>query len=221
MKSRTVSYFLLLLTSFAALHAENSDSASIILKELNGKVKVEIVVDGYAPDGIKFVWSLNPDPVYPAREGDRAEFRTLEDSQEFEPEAFAGPGTYYFRAGWYEGGRVKFYSPTVELNLGGSGEVVQGTGRSIRVEVDGRFARAGLTITPDSQPDGVKIVWSKNPKPEYPVRNGDRYIYRELDDSLEVRLDAFDGPGKYYVRAGWYNDGRVLFYSTQVETLLR
>jgi len=221
MNTRTVSVFFLLLTSFAMLQAENPESSSIILKVQNNRIQAEIVAGGFAPDGIKFVWSLNPDPVYPPRGGDRAEYRSLEDSHVIEPEPFAGPGEYYVRAGWYEDGRVKFYSDTVKLRLSGAGSVVQGDGRSIRIEVDGQLARAGLTVTSESQPDGVKIVWSKNPNPEYPVRDGDRYIYRELDDSLEVWLDAFDGPGKYYVRAGWYNDGRVLFYSTQVETQLR
>lgn len=215
----TIPFFLL--TSLALLQAENPESSSIHLTDKNGIIRAEIVVDGYAPEGIKFVWSLNPEPVYPPRDGDRAEFRTLEESQSFEPEAFAGPGKYFLRAGWYSGGRVKFYSESLEVNLGITRGVVQGEGMSIRISVNDQLARVGLTVTPDSRPDGVKIVWSKNPKPEYPSREGDRYIYRELDDSLEVWLEAFNGPGIYYVRAGWYKNGRVLFYSTQVETLLR
>jgi len=220
MKIRFVIVLFFLLTSLALLQAEHPESSSIRLTRQNGSIRAEIVVDGYAPEGIKFVWSLNPDPVYPPRDGDMAEFRSLEDSQEFVPKPFAGPGNYYIRAGWYSGGKVQFYSEPLEVNLGNAGGVELGEGVSIRISVDDQLARVGLTVTPDSRPDGVKIVWSKNPKPEYPNREGDQYIYRELDASLEVWLEAFNGPGTYYVRAGWYNNGRVLFYSTQVETVL-
>jgi hypothetical protein len=75
----------LLLTSFAFLQAENPGSSSIHLTEGNGIVQAEITVDGYAPDGIKFVWSLNPDPVYPPRAGDRFEYQTLDEIQGFRP----------------------------------------------------------------------------------------------------------------------------------------
>ncbi len=221
MKYRNIILLGFLLTSVARLHAEPSDSSSIRLNEENGRIRAEIIVDGYAPDGLKFVWSKNPDPVYPPRNGDRAEFRALEDSMDFQPEAFSGPGSYYLRAGWYSGGRVKFYSDTVEVTLGAAGGVTRGEGMGISITVDGQTAVAGVSITDKSRPDGVKIVWSKNPDPVYPNRVGDRYIYRELDDSLEVWLDAFDGPGTYYVRAGWYRNGKVLFYSTQMETQLR
>ena len=98
----------LLLTSCAVLPAENPESSGIRLSEYSGTVQAEITVGGYAPEGIKFVWSLNPDPVYPPRDGDRAEFRSLEALPEFTPEPFAGPGMYWIRAGWYENDGIIF-----------------------------------------------------------------------------------------------------------------
>ncbi len=209
----------LLLTSCVVLSAENPESSGIRLSEYNGTVQAEITVGGYAPEGIKFVWSLNPDPVYPPRGGDRAEFRSLENLLEFTPEPFAGPGKYWIRAGWYENGGIRFYSDPIRIHLDGTGGVVRGEGMSIQVTVDEQVARVGVTIT-DSKPGGVKIVWSRTPNPEYPPRQQDQAVFRGINDPLETWLEAFDGPGTYYVRAGWYKNGRILFYSTQVETVL-
>ncbi|MCK5735247.1 MAG: hypothetical protein KAH21_02165 [Spirochaetaceae bacterium] len=221
MNIKLLAFFGFLLTSTAVLQAEHPETSSIKISDQNGTIQAELTADGYAPDGIKFVWSLNPNPVYPPKDGDRAEFRSLEDSHSFKPEAFAGPGKYYVRAGWYSGGRVTFYSDTIEMNLGSAGGVVIGEGRSIGITVEEQLVRVSLTVTADSKPDGVKIVWSRTPDPEYPNREGDRYIYRNLDASMDVWLDSFDGSGTYYIRAGWYKSGRILFYSTQVETVLR
>jgi len=96
----------LLLISFAFLQAENPGSSSIPLTEGNGIVQAEITVDGFAPDGIKFVWSLNPDLVYPPRAGDRFEYQTLDEIQGFRPEPFSGPdgietaGCCFLRRRW-------------------------------------------------------------------------------------------------------------------------
>ena len=209
-----------LVTSCAVLQAEIPDSSGLRLTEQYGIVKVEITVGGYAPEGVKFVWSLNPDPVYPPRDGDRAEFRSLEALPEFIPEPFTGPGKYWVRAGWYENDRIIFYSDPIRIYLDGTGGVVRGEGMSIRVTVDEQVARAGVTFI-DSKPEGVKIVWSRTTNPEYPPREQDQAVFRGIDDPLETRLEAFDGPGTYYVRAGWYKNSRILFYSTQVETVLR
>ncbi len=218
MNMKYIPVLFVLLVSCATLPAENA--SSIRLSEVNGSVAAVITVDGYAPDGIKFVWSKSTDPVYPPRESDRAEFRSLSDSLEFEPSAFDGPGTYWVRAGWYDGDGILFYSDAVQVNIDGTGGMSRGEGMSVSISVTGRTARVGVTYK-DEMPEGVKIVWSKNPDPAYPPRDGDHAEFHGQGDSMETWLEAFDGPGTYYVRAGWYSDGKIRFYSTTEEVELR
>lgn len=218
MRTGYIPALIVLLISCASLPAQNASSISLTEKE--GTVTAVVTVDGYAPEGLKFVWSKSPDPVYPPRYGDRAEFRSLYDSLSFEPSAFDGPGMYWVRAGWYEGDRIAFYSDPIQVNLDGTGGISRGEGNSIRISVSGQEVRVGLTYKNDI-PEGVKVVWSKDPNPVYPPRYNDRSVFRGRGDNMEVWLEAFDGPGTYYVRAGWYDNGKVLFYSTTVETEIR
>lgn len=218
MNIRFIPALVVLLFSCAVLPAENA--SSIRLNQEGGTVKAVITVDGYAPEGIKFVWSKSMDPTYPPRQGDRAEFRSLHDAMEFTPTAFDGPGEYWVRAGWYDGNGIAFYSDPIQVNLDGTGGISRGDGMSVRISVNGQTASAGITYK-DEMPDGVKIVWSKNPDPVYPSRDGDRAEYHGRGDSMETWLEAFDGPGTYYVRAGWYSGGKILFYSTTLEVELR
>ena len=217
MNTRFIPALAVLLFSCASLPAENG--SSIRLSENRGTVTAIVTVDGFAPEGVKFVWSKSPDPVYPPRSGDRAEFRSLYDSVSFEPTAFDGPGMYWVRAGWYDGDRISFYSDPIRVNLDGTGGMSRGEGNAVRLSVSGREARVGLTYKAE-MPEGVKVVWSKDPDPVYPPRDNDRAVFRGRGDEMEVWLEAFDGPGTYYVRAGWYDGGRVLFYSTTVETVI-
>ena len=55
MKTRYIPALVVLLFSCASLPAENA--SSIRLSEEEGIVTAVITVDGYAPEGLKFVWS--------------------------------------------------------------------------------------------------------------------------------------------------------------------
>lgn len=220
MKNNYLQALVILFTSCAVLQAENTNASGIRLSENDGTVQAELTVGQYAPEGLKFVWSTNPDPVYPPRSDGRAEYRSVEELLEFTPEPFSGPGKYWVRAGWYNGGGIDFYSEAIQIFIGGARGLVQGEGMGIQLDVQDQIARVGITYK-DAKPEGVKIIWSRTPNPEYPPRDADQAVFRGINDPLETWLGAFDGPGVYYVRAGWYRDGRILFYSTQVEADLQ
>jgi hypothetical protein len=68
--------------------------------------------------------------------------------------------------------------------------------------------------------NGFKIVWSKNPSPTYPTRDGDKYIYLGEPTASSTTIDAFDGSGTYYVRVCEYLGGACGTYSNQEVTQL-
>lgn len=82
---------------------------------------------------------------------------------------------------------------------------VSGTGSAVSWKVDG-YSKSGF-----------KIVWSKNSKPTYPTREGDKYIYLSDPSSRSTTLDAFSGSGTYYVRVCEYLGGACGIYSNQIE----
>jgi len=223
MKHRKIILFVLLIFPVFFVSAESAEKSGIRLIENNGTFTAELTVGDYAPDGVKYVWSRHPDPVYPTRNTDKYIYQPVEDIHPVTLDAFDGAGEYYVRAGWYVGGKVLFYSETLKVKLGGNTENSQkvsgaykSSRKSIQVKVNNQQTAQVLLTYTDSKPDGVKILWSKNPYPVYPVRDKDMYLYCPVDSELQGWLEPFDGPGKYYVRAGWYVDGRVIFYSPQI-----
>ncbi|MCA9382263.1 hypothetical protein KC660_02535 [Candidatus Dojkabacteria bacterium] len=48
--------------------------------------------------------------------------------------------------------------------------------------------------------DGYFVVWSKNPYPTYPLRDGDHYYLFKSSDTHQATIDKSDGPGEYHIR---------------------
>lgn len=67
---------------------------------------------------------------------------------------------------------------------------------------------------------GYKIVWSKNPNPTYPTRDGDKFIYLSDPSASSTILEAFNGTGTYYVRVCDYLGGSCGLFSNEVTTSL-
>jgi len=74
--------------------------------------------------------------------------------------------------------------------------------------------------TEGTSSQGFKVVWSKNPNPEYPLRSGDQYHYYSDPNSERDTLIPFDGSGQYYVRVCEYLGGKCGVYSNEVEVIL-
>lgn len=68
--------------------------------------------------------------------------------------------------------------------------------------------------------NGFKVVYSKNPNPTYPTRDGDKYIYLSEPGANSTTLDAFNGSGTYYVRACEYLGGACGVYSNEITVTL-
>lgn len=88
--------------------------------------------------------------------------------------------------------------------------------KSINLTVTGKTA----TWTVDgTSPSGFKLVFSRNPNPEYPTRNGDEYEYYSDSSTRSGTIRKVDGQtGTYYVRVCEYVGGKCGVYSNQVTT---
>lgn len=78
--------------------------------------------DGNSSKGFKVVWSLNPDPTYPLRSGDRYNYYTEPSKSVDTLSAFSGDGVYYVRVCEYLGGKCGLYSNQIKMALAGSGK---------------------------------------------------------------------------------------------------
>ncbi len=197
-----------------------SGGVTSISATANDSGAVSWIVDGYSAQGYKVVWSKNPGPAYPTRSGDRYEYYSDSSRRSGSVWAFSGDGTYYVRVCEYLGGRCGVYSNQVTVDLAGKTKDVSDSG-----DVDGQVL--GLTITSGSGGNvrwavngysemGFKVVWSKNPSPTYPTRSGDRYLYYDDPFRVAALVEAFDGPGTYYVRVCEYLGGKCGVYSNEI-----
>lgn len=67
---------------------------------------------------------------------------------------------------------------------------------------------------------GFKVVWSKNPSPTYPNRDGDAYQYHDSPSAASTKIEGFNGPGTYYVRVCEYLGGACGIYSNEISVEL-
>jgi len=68
--------------------------------------------------------------------------------------------------------------------------------------------------------NGFKVIWSPNPNPTYPLREGDKYHYYSSPKHDEDTLTAFAGDGIYYVRVCEYLGGKCGTYSNEIKVNL-
>lgn len=81
------------------------------------------------------------------------------------------------------------------------------------------LANEGSTVkwsTVGYSKNGFKVVWSKNPNPTYPTRDGDKYTYLSDPNAGTATLEAFSGTGTYFVRACEYLGGVCGMYSNEI-----
>ena len=157
-----------------------------------------------SPKGFKIIWSMNDEPTYPTKSGDKAVLSYNKVSGERDLHAFDGPGTYYVRVCEYlGGGKCGTYSNEVEIELDSEYtsevdeiELTEGNrDNEVEWEVDGYSTK------------GFKVVWSMDDDPTYPTDNDTEYEYHENSSDDDAVLEAFDGPGTYYVRVCEYLGG--------------
>lgn len=154
-------------------------------------------------NGLKIVIATTPNPSYPTNTA-----KWIDGSKrEFEWKGTDGK-TYYFRVCRYINSGCDVYSN----NLQATAPLVTKTPipTPAEVHVTSLAQIPGTTKVSWNvdgySPYGFKVVWSLNENPIYPNRTGDDYQYfsdpeKRSSDSLE----AFTGPGNYYVRVCAYN----------------
>jgi hypothetical protein len=198
---------------------EVAPSKSLTLTYLgNGKFSWKKV--GTFSQGYKLVWSKNSNPTYPLRDGDKYAFYSNPETLTGYVSAFAGEGKYYVRVCEYLGGKCGIYSNQVTITLLGDNEKT--------VEKETTQAVTSITLTSlgvgkiswkvnGYSKSGFKVVWSKNPSPTYPTRDGDKYHYYSEANKTTDTVNNFDGEGRYYVRVCEYLGGKCGVYSNQIE----
>ena len=178
---------------------------------------LEWETDGYSTKGFKVVWSMNENPTYPTRSGDKYHYYSSPSKDRDVITAFNGSGTYYARVCEYLSGKCGVYSNQMTLTLEGKDKttkpdsavsnvesiVLSGEGHDVKWETEGRPS------------NGFKVVWSMNENPTYPPRSGDRYHYKNSSANSDW-LDPFKGNGTYYVRVCEYLSGKCGVYSNEI-----
>jgi len=138
-----------------------------------------------------------PNPQAPHTKVMTQSVLTSNRSVELEPLGLSG--TYSVWVGLKRGDSVIFWSKPLRINL----TIPQAPEPPPPPpkKIDVRLVGTRLLFTPHgSFPLGFFIVWSKNPNPVYPTRPGDLAVYRGQNETPEVRLQAFNGTGEYFVR---------------------
>ncbi|MFA6474951.1 MAG: fibronectin type III domain-containing protein [Patescibacteria group bacterium] len=167
---------------------------------------VSWVVDGDAVNGFKVVWSKNEHPTYPTRTGDQYQYVSA-DTSLATLTSFDGAGTYYVRVCNYTGSGCGVYSNEVTVTLEATNEV-----ESIVLSyVEGKKVS---WVADGYSENGYKLVWSKNPHPEYPTRDGDSYTYYGADATYGY-LNVTEA-GTYYARVCTYVNGACGVYSNEL-----
>ncbi len=201
---------------------ESAPSKALTLNYLgNGKFSWKKV--GTFSQGYKLVWSKNSNPTYPLRDGDKYAFYSNPETLTGYVTAFAGEGKYYVRVCEYLGGKCGIYSNQVTITLLGDTEKT--------VEKETTQAVTSITLTSLGEgkiswkvngysKSGFKVVWSQNPFPTYPTRDGDQYHYYSEANKTTDTVNNFNGEGKYYVRVCEYLGGKCGIYSNQIEVNL-
>ena len=187
----------------------------------NGKFSWKKV--GTFSQGYKLVWSKNTSPTYPLRNGDKYAFYSNPETLTGYVSAFAGEGKYYVRICEYLGGKCGIYSNQVTITLLGDTE------KTVEKETSQAVTSIALTSLGEGKiswkvngysKSGFKVVWSQNPSPTYPTRNGDPYHYYSDPNKTTDTVNSFNGEGKYYVRVCEYLGGKCGIYSNQIEVSL-
>jgi hypothetical protein len=196
----------------------SKDVTSISLSHA-GSGKMTWSVDGYSESGYKVVWSKNSGPTYPTRSGDKYIYKSSPDSRSATVTAFSGTGTYYVRACEYLGGKCGTYSNQVTVELQGKEEVKKEEPEAESSVTSISLSGSGNNVSwsaVGNAPNGYKVVWSKNTGPTYPLRDGDKYIFKSDPNASATTLNPFDGEGTYYVRVCEYLGGECGIYSNQI-----
>ena len=88
---------------------------AIVLEGEGSKIKWK--VDGFSKSGFKVVWSMNENPTYPTRSGDKYHYRSNPNANSDFIVPFSGNGAYYVRVCEYLGGKCGVYSNEIKVEL--------------------------------------------------------------------------------------------------------
>jgi len=190
-----------------------------------GKVTLNWTLTGSSPYGFKVVSSRNSDPTYPAREGDQAVFISS-DNRSYTWSGLNAGTTYHFRVGIYNSGKIVSYSNDVTATPT-QGESTSGNyATSVNLNVESSTtaqAKLTWTISGGSAPKGFKLIYSQNPGPTYPPRNGeDLGRYENRPELRDYPWTGLTSGTTYYFRVGVYDGaGHIVTYSNEVSIVIK
>ncbi|MBN1618932.1 FecR domain-containing protein [Candidatus Dojkabacteria bacterium] len=166
-----------------------------------------------APYGFKIVKSTYANPVYP---GSYYIYLSGSGSRNY-TWAMTDGVTYHFRVCQYLGnGTCGTYSNDIVVTAPAKAEQPPVSSvSSISASSNGNGTVSWSVNGTATM--GFKVVWSKVSGPTYPNRGTDRYLYySDSNTRTSGVMEAFDGPGTYYVRVCEYLGGACGVYSNEV-----
>ncbi len=194
----------------------NEDSIEITL-QVEDEDEATITWESSEPSkkGFRVVWSMDENPTYPTRDGDKSLLSYSKDGGGRTLYAFDGPGTYYVRVCENLGSsKCGAYSNEVEIEL-------ESEYTSYVDAIDLEVGNSNNEVeweTDGTAKKGFKVVWSMDENPTYPTRDSDELLSYDSSSRDDAILDAFDGAGTYYVRVCEYIGGTECgTYSNEVE----
>lgn len=203
--------------------SDNSESLGEIdlsAKVESGGVRLSWSVNGQV-DGFKVVGSLKENPTYPedkyyyVRGDKRSFFWGVDDGRE-----------WHFRVCSFVKGECRKYSNEVvvktmkpaEKSTENANGYADDMVKSIKVsleKVDSERVRVKWVVEGKAE-RGFKVIWSKNPNPEYPTREGDYFHFVKGGEAREEVIKTGSGH-LYHVRVcNYLGEGKCGTYSEDV-----
>jgi hypothetical protein len=156
----------------------------------------------------KLLWSPSPGLSYPPAR-DNIQVWVFNHDQELEAwiPPFSGSGTYYVRVALVENDTVLEYSQEITTGLIAPEPDPPAGPEGPRIEIT--LEKNLLTFIPYGEfPQGFKVLWSKDPDPQYPPRDGDYANYVGPYDLRETWLwtdkKEEEEADEYYIRVVEY-----------------
>lgn len=191
----------------------------------DGAVDLSWSVTGSAPKGFKVIKSTNPNPEYPVRSGDSAQYLSS-DARSYTWSGLTSGTTYYFRVGVFNGSDVSLYSNNVSAVVPtGNGTTTSSSGSTeapILSAVSSESGKVNVSwVISDSQTKaGFKVCLSENANPSYPAKSPDRCDYINNNNARSYEVKELTSGRTYHFRVGVYDNG-VSVYSNDITVTVK
>lgn len=193
-----------------------TSTARVITLASNGGKAFSWTDNATSTGGYKLVWSKNSLPTYPTRTGDSYVYISDPNTKSGSLTGALDAGvTYYVRVCNYINDGCGMYSNQVSVVGTDPVTPVDATSTHLIVLTTASGTSVSWTDTTNALA-GYKLVWSLNPNPTYPTRDGDHYVYYSEPTTRMGTIGDTTAGSTYYVRVCQYLGDVCGTYSNQI-----